>query len=72
MWIKKSLPEVGETFFVDGERVIEFTHPQVKGRNFWSVTIQGTEYNNEYPVSLKSFDLRKVLENKLKEIGGTQ
>lgn len=72
MWIKKSLPETGEIFFVDGRRVIEFTHPQVKGRNFWNVIIQGTEYNNEYPTSLKYFEIRDILEKKLKEIGVTQ
>lgn len=66
MWIKKALPDTGEIFFIDGKIVIEFTHPQLKGENFWKVTILGVEYNNEYPISLKSFDLRDALENKLK------
>ena len=47
---------------------IEFTHPQIKWRNFWNVTIHNNEYNNEYPVSLKYFEMRKILENKLNEI----
>lgn len=64
MWIKKALPDTGEIFFIDGKIAIEFTHPQIKGRNFWNVTILGVEYNSEYPVSLKNFDLRDILENK--------